>query len=376
MAILLAMFILYGIQPGPAMLTTHLDLTVSFVYVIALANLVVVPIMLTASPIIARVATIPPNLIAPVVIAVVTLSAFMATYSLGDLWLALGFAVLGVFMKRYGWPRPPILIAVVLGESVERYMYSSVSAYGMSMLVRPQFLAIAGFMLVIVVGSLRMQRDMHRAMASMPLEPASTDDGEPQVQSGADDRRGQERIALDKVQLRKKLTVEIFGEIILLLAVTFFFIYLFIPSLDWPWGARLVPQIAVAIGTPFLVLRIIYVLRALLWSRTVATVTPSGIMDLGFRVGGDPTEEGQRWFRILSAIAVLYLGIWIAGFQIAMPLWVFTYMVWFGRAHRVVAGGIALIFVGLIVGVYGYLIRVPWHDPPLFMLYRYLFGVP
>ena len=379
MALLLAMFILYGIQPGPAMLTTHLDLTVSFVYVIALANLIVVPIMLTASPIIAKVATIPPNLITPVVIAVVTLSAFMATYSLGDLMVALGFAALGVFMKRYGWPRPPILIAVVLAESLEQFMYASVSAYGTSMLARPQFLAIAAFMLLIVFGSLRMQRGMRRAMASMPLEPMSGENADAtqreQEQPTEDRPPDQQTRTLDTVLLRNQLTVEIIGEIILLLTVTAFFIYLFIPSLNWPWGARLMPQIAIGIGTPFLILRIIYVLRALFWSRTVSSVTPSGIMDLGFRVGDDPKGEGKRWIRILSAIAVLYAGIWLVGFHIAMPLWVFVYMVWFGRGNFFVAGGIALLFLGLIGGVYGHLIRVPWHDPPLFMLFRSLFSL-
>ena len=255
----LAMFILYGIQPGPAMLTKHLDLTVSFVYVIALANIIVVPIMLMASPIIAKIATIPPNLIAPVVIVMVTLSAFMASYSLGNLMVALGFAVLGIFMKRYGWPRPPVLIAAVLGESLERSMYASVSAYGASMLARPQFLAIAAFMLLIVIGSLRMERGMRQAMASMPADPANDEN------AGANQ---QEKGTLNTGLLRKQFTVEIAGEIILLLAVTGFFLYMFISSLNWVWGARLMPQIAVAIGSPFLILRMIYVLRVLFWSRT------------------------------------------------------------------------------------------------------------
>ncbi|MGH7845193.1 MAG: tripartite tricarboxylate transporter permease [Candidatus Binatia bacterium] len=357
MALLLAMFILYGIQPGPEMLTTNLDLTISFVYVIALANVVVVPIMLLASPIIARVAAIPPNLIAPVTIGVVTLSAFMATFALGDLMVALGFAALGIFMKRYGWPRPPILIAAVLSQTLEQFMYSSVSAYGASMLARPQFLAIAAFMLLIIVGSLRMQRGVRRLVASMPLGAATGESA-----GAVEEQRSASKTAF----LRQQLTVEIVGEMILLLAVAGFFLYLFIPSRDWPWGARLVPQLAVIIGTPFLIIRIIYVLRILFWSRAVGVVTPSQIMDMGFRVGDDPKGEGKRWIRILSAIGVLYLGIWLVGFHVALPLWVFVYMVWFGKANYFLAGGIALAFLGLIVGVYGHLIRVPWHDPPLF----------
>jgi TctA family transporter len=364
MALLLAMFILYGIQPGPAMLTKHLDLTVSFVYVIALANIIVVPIMLTASPIIAKIATVPPNLIAPVVIGVVTLSAFMATYALGDLMVALAFAALGIFMKRYGWPRPPILIAAVLGESLERSMYASVSAYGASMLARPQFLAIAAFMLLIVIGSLRMERGMRRVRASMPAQGLNEENARVIPQ---------EKNALNTTTLRGQLTAEVVGEIILLLAVTGFFVYMFIPSMNWPWGARLMPQLAIFIGTPFLIIRIISVLRILFWSRTASSVTPSQIMDMGFRIGDDPREEGKRWIRILCAIGVLYLGIWLAGFHIALPLWIFVYLLWFGRTNFFLAGGIALLFLGIIVGVYGELIRVPWHDPPLFMLFRHFF---
>lgn len=371
MALVLAMFILYGIQPGPAMLTTHLNLTVSFVYVIALANIVVVPIMLTASPIIAKVTAIRPNLIAPVVIGVVTLSAFMASYSLADLMIALAFAVLGIFMKRYGWPRPPILIAVVLGESLERFMHAAISAYGLSMLARPQFLAIAAFMILIILGSLRLRRDVQGSMTTMAAETTSSNDPDAsQHEQGAGGSPAdQNRQSLHGALLRKQLTVEIIGEFILLLTVTAFFVYLIVSSFDWPWGARLVPQIAVIIGTPFLILRIIYVFRILFWGRT-ASVTPTQIMDFGFRVSDDPKEEARRWVRILCAIAALYLGIWLVGFHIALPLWVFAYMVWFGRANILIAAAIALLFVGLIAGVYGELINVPWPDPLLLTLFR------
>jgi hypothetical protein len=45
-------------------------------------------------------------------------------------------------------------------------------------------------------------------------------------------------------------------------------------------------------------------------------------------------------------------------------------MVWFGRANILIAAAIALLFVGLIAGVYGELINVPWPDPLLFTLFR------
>lgn len=369
MALVLAMFILYGIQPGPAMLTKHLDLTVSFVYTIALANVIVVPILLFASPMIAKIAAIPPNLLAPVVIAIVTLSAFMARYSLGDLVVVLAFGALGIFMKRYGWPRPPVIIAAVLGESLERFLYASVSAYGASMLARPQFLAIAAFLLLIVGGSLKLERGVRRAAAAMPLEGAEGGLAIPQQETSSG-KVPASPVERSQTDLRKRLTIEVVGEIVLLAMVAGLFAYLFILSLDWVWGARLMPQLAVAVGTPFLIARIVAVSRALLWSRTASSVTLNQIMDLGFRIGEDPAGERKRWFRILCAIAILYLGIWLVGFHVALPLWTLAYMRWLGRANLFAAGAVAALFFALIVGVYDYLLRVPWHDPPVLMLLR------
>jgi TctA family transporter len=165
MAILLAILVISGVQPGPAMLTRHLDLTISLVYIVALANIVVVPIMLFAAPFITRIAAIPPNVLAPVVIGIVTLAAYQATYSIQDLFLVLGFAVLGIFMKRYGWPRPPILIAVVLAGIVEKFLWLSINTYGFSMFLRPQFLGIIAVMLIVMVVSLRIQAGAKRALA-------------------------------------------------------------------------------------------------------------------------------------------------------------------------------------------------------------------
>ena len=170
MAILLAILVISGVQPGPAMLTTHLDLTVSLVYIIVIANVIVVPIMLYAAPLITRIAAVPPNVLAPIVIGIVTLAAYQSTYSIEDLMLVLGLTVLGVFMKKYGWPRPPILIAVVLADIVEKYLWISANTYGFSMFVRPQFLAIIAIMIFVMVVSLRIQASAKKVL----VESAST----------------------------------------------------------------------------------------------------------------------------------------------------------------------------------------------------------
>lgn len=169
MAIVMAILILSGIQPGPAMLTQHLDLTISMVYTIALGNIIVVPIMLAGAPYLTKVAAVPPNILAPIVIGFVTLAAFQASASIEDLLVVLIFGTLGVFMKAYGWPRPPILIAVALADTLERFLWINVNTYGFEMFLRPQSMILVLLMVIAVVYSLRMQSNA-KVLASNAVE--------------------------------------------------------------------------------------------------------------------------------------------------------------------------------------------------------------
>jgi TctA family transporter len=177
MAIVLAMLVLYGMNPGPQMLTQNLDFTISLVYTIALANIVVVPVVLFFSPLIVRMTVLPPNVLAPVVIAIVTIAAFQATNTLTDLFVVLAFGVLGVFMKRYGWPRPPILIAVVLGTALEKYLWLATQTYGWSMFARPQFVIILLVTVAVVVWTYRAQARARKLARTAVVPDVDTPDG-------------------------------------------------------------------------------------------------------------------------------------------------------------------------------------------------------
>ena len=164
MAIVLGFLFIVGIQPGAAMVDPeqHLNLTLSLVYVIVLANILVVPIVLRFSPLLTKVAAIPPLVLAPIVIAIVTLSAFQANLDISDLTTMAVFAALGMFMKAYAWPRPPILIAIVLAGPLETYMSIAIQTQGISMVWQPGFLGILAVVAVAVYFSLRVQQSAQR----------------------------------------------------------------------------------------------------------------------------------------------------------------------------------------------------------------------
>ena len=158
MALILALLILVGIQPGPQMLDKHLDLTIALVWTIAIANIIVVPIVLRFAPLIARVTVIPPNILFPLVMGIIVIGVYQSSQSLGDLVLFAAAGVLGLFMKAYGWPRPPIVIAIVLAEIVEKFLWLSANTYGMTMFQRPQFIAILVAVLAFALIGMKVQR--------------------------------------------------------------------------------------------------------------------------------------------------------------------------------------------------------------------------
>ncbi len=363
MAIVLAILILTGVTPGPGMLTRHLDLTVSMVYTIAFANIVVVPIMLAFAPTLCRIAVIPPNILAPVVVAIVSLAALAASGSLGDLAAVLAFGLLGVFMKRYGWPRPPILIAVALADILERFLWISVNNYGFGMLLRPQFLAILAFMIVVTLFSLGAQRGASRVMRSM-TESEKAGDG---TEEGRADERGTGGGGTDQgstdedteaAPRKFRLSLEMAGEVVLLLGVGAFFVYMFIDSFNWPEGATLMPRIAVLVGTPFWLIRAATVLRGTREKR----MEEGDIMDTGFILGDDPRTEGRRFVRIFGFTALMYVAIWVLGVHIALPGILFLYLIYYGRAGWLWSAGLALAFLALIVGFYDWGIHIVWPE--------------
>ncbi len=150
MAVFLGGMVLLGIEAGPAMVSTDLDLTYTIIWSLALANVLGAGSCLLLARPISRLTTIPFNLVAPFMIMVVNFAAFQATRNFMDLVALFAIGVLGVLLKRFGWSRPAFLIGFVLAPQAEGYLNLAVQFYGWGMLARPGVLIILAIILVSV----------------------------------------------------------------------------------------------------------------------------------------------------------------------------------------------------------------------------------
>ena len=128
-SILLGALVIKGLRPGPDMLTIHLDLTFSMVWDIVLANIIAAGLLMMWAKQVAKVAFLPGHLVVPGVAVFVLMGAWLASSSMGDWVSCIGFGILGYWMKQGGWPRPPLILALVLGKLMEDNLQLSLRVY-------------------------------------------------------------------------------------------------------------------------------------------------------------------------------------------------------------------------------------------------------
>jgi TctA family transporter len=162
MAILLGAFIVIGLVPGQEMLTKHLDLVFSMVWILAFANIIGVLISLTFVKPLAKITFIRISAIIPFILAFALLGSFLATNNFGDLIVTFIFGLVGYGMKVFKYPRGPMTLGIVLGKLSENYLHLSLNLYGIYFLVRPITLALIAITLATVFYQIHRKRKMEK----------------------------------------------------------------------------------------------------------------------------------------------------------------------------------------------------------------------
>ena len=158
MAVFLGGMTLIGIEAGPQLVGERLDLTYAIIWSLAIANVMGTGLCFVTSPLIAKLTTIRFGLIAPFMVMIVCFGAFNTSRDAADLYLLLAVGVLGLFMRRFGWPRPPFVVGFVLAQPMETYLYQAVQFYGWSFVERTGVLIIAAMIALFVFIGARQRR--------------------------------------------------------------------------------------------------------------------------------------------------------------------------------------------------------------------------
>src|SRR4029077_19584177 len=86
-------------------------------------------------------------LLIPFILMLIAGGAFAEKHVFEDVLIVLLFGALGWVMSKLGWPRPPLLLGLVLGPLAENKLFLSTGNYGLAWLARPGVLILLAIIL-------------------------------------------------------------------------------------------------------------------------------------------------------------------------------------------------------------------------------------
>ena len=118
-AVLLGGLLIWGLQPGPLLFVEKADFVWGLIASMYLGNIVGLIVVLTCVPLFASILRIPFAIIAPVILVICAIGAYTVHNSMFDVWLMVGFGILGYVFKKLDYPMAPLVLALVLGDRTE-----------------------------------------------------------------------------------------------------------------------------------------------------------------------------------------------------------------------------------------------------------------
>jgi putative tricarboxylic transport membrane protein len=124
-AILLAALILWGLRPGPLLIQDNPELFWGLVASMYVGNVMLLILNIPLIPLFAQILRLPAALLYPIIFGISIVGVYSVSSSLFDVWMVSAFGLLGYVMRKLDYPAAPLILGVVLGDSMERALRQS-----------------------------------------------------------------------------------------------------------------------------------------------------------------------------------------------------------------------------------------------------------
>jgi TctA family transporter len=119
MALMIGALMIQGIQPGPQVMTKQPELFWGVIASMWIGNLMLIIINLPLIGIWVSLLRVPYYMLFPAIVVFCAIGAYSIGNSLFDLWLMLGFGLIGYFFIKIGVEPAPFVLGFVLGPMLE-----------------------------------------------------------------------------------------------------------------------------------------------------------------------------------------------------------------------------------------------------------------
>ena len=320
MAIILIGMTAVGIQPGTAILTHQAPYMYGTIWTLVIANTIATLLSMIFVKQFCKACMVPYYYMIPSVFLFCIVGAYGNELDIYDLIALLFFSALGIIMRRYGWPRPPLLVAVVLGAQVQQYLWLSVDRYGLEWMLFPSVIFL--FLLIVATVAYPFIRNWLQSRKMMDMD-----------------------VLHELTRSQEK------GSLVMCLFLVALFVGMIIMGQRWPLRASLPVYFIAALG---LFLTAIQILRDILAMRQMRLA--------GQAPNPFTREENLLEFNAWLWLAGLALSCYVIGFHITFLIYPLLFGYLYGASLRnslyISISGVLLVFI-----IFDYFVGTVWPNP-------------
>jgi putative tricarboxylic transport membrane protein len=141
-ALFIVALLAWGYLPGPEMVKKNLDIIYSVVWIQGISGVIGTLVGFVLAAQLAKLAQVRYSVMVPIIFIFVLMGAFSVNRDPIDLLVVVLFGIIGYLMRRFGYPRPAMILGLVLGGLMETYLYRSMASYGFNWLARPSVIVL------------------------------------------------------------------------------------------------------------------------------------------------------------------------------------------------------------------------------------------
>ncbi|OFW34385.1 MAG: transporter [Acidobacteria bacterium RIFCSPLOWO2_12_FULL_60_22] len=119
MAILLGALTIYGLQPGPLLITEHSDLFWGVIASMYVANVMLLILNLPLIPLWVQILKVPYAILYPLILLFCLIGSYSLNNNVGDVIIMCVFGAAGFLMRKFQYEPAPLVLALVLGPMME-----------------------------------------------------------------------------------------------------------------------------------------------------------------------------------------------------------------------------------------------------------------
>src|SRR3989304_4191863 len=118
-AILLGALLIHGVTPGPLLIAEKPELFWAVVASMYIGNFILLLLNLPFVPLFANMLRVPKKEMLPLIMLFCVTGMYSVNNSIPDIWMMLGFGVLGYLLRGWAYEGAPLLLGLVLGPKLE-----------------------------------------------------------------------------------------------------------------------------------------------------------------------------------------------------------------------------------------------------------------